>query len=314
MVPIAQISGTNTGLALTDAIDAFDTLSAFQKTNLYVDSITKIDAAYNKLTPNWIKHDFHPRNWEYNSHSLLVELPNNATRDNVIAQLYAKIQTFELLDVEGNNNTTIQLSGTAPDGTSLGFFTVKGTELVPGALNPFSIDVQIEPHNDLNEIQVATIGNHPLVGSRKFRAEPVGANQILIITEAWEHSANRTAEFGKVWGPPVVDQLWSRYVENLTEFAEGLGASRVSRPNPATPGISSALLQRGLGGLEAGIIENGVLIQTNANPFINDFRIPRFKVSGYLPGSAGSQVLRDSFTIKALFEGDSLYLKSFNSN
>jgi hypothetical protein len=317
------------GPPITAAVlDGFSALLDIDKTTFLGTANSTIEKAFVKISPNWYKHDLYPRNWEYNTHSLLVELPSEAERDSVLDALYLSIQDFEHLNVDGNNNSTIQTflrmpAVAATDFTSevprtrFGRFNLKIDFGVPNLLDRLNIDVIIEDHDTVldqngqatgaKELQVVTINQHPLVGSRKFRVEPVGDNQIKIITEAWEHSANGLAQWGKELGPPLVNQLWTTYIENLADYAEELGAERAFQTGPG--GVQTDQVFRFETSRLGGVVVDGIL-QRNDNPFRNDLRIPYLKVSDFAPASTGE--LRNAFRFRTLYEADPLYLKNFN--
>ena len=276
-----------------DYIRRWNELGNAQKYGLFLAASRGISLYYDDKTPNWYLYDngIVRHAWEYNTHWTTVRFSSKSERDAALVTMYDSLSTFSHLNVAGNNNIDLGIEG------NRGHFDIKalgGPEgLIPNMI--VSIDVLLELHPSIYEVQAVTNGKHPLVGSRKFRVEPIGNCDMKILTEAWEMSANFAAQIGKDVGVAgaQIDTTWTTYINNLTDHAVTLGAKKLA---VEIGGVATTEVQKSQTTLGA----------ENDNPFRKDLVDPTLRVSGFnLPSDKESiQDLRDVFIINSLYNAE----------
>jgi RHS repeat-associated protein len=191
---------------------------------------------YVKTSPNW---DFASAAMFHSLHTVTLRVCNISSRDAVN-------QAWE--DLKAFNHFTPNLAGISLDGDK-GHFTLRWTEPISkvGSAMPFvgnSIDVLFHRSEPTKELFAVTVGDHPLVGVRKWWAMDVGnpANKsevyLKISTEAYENTNGPLVNrLGRWWpidgGHSKQNRMWSMYIDNIANWwKENKRATIHEKPEP----------------------------------------------------------------------------------
>jgi RHS repeat-associated protein len=168
---------------------------------------------FDKNSPNWTLEGKGP--FHHTHHSIWVSLcgfKNAPSRDEMIDKVYTDLERFEHFNEPTNNIATVSIGG------SRGHFSISSpVASAASALAGNSIDVEFDFRRYKHEIIAVTIGDHPLVGVRKWWVEYDSAYEksFHVYTEAYEKDSGFLNAMARPITPAAQDRMWSTYLDNI---------------------------------------------------------------------------------------------------
>jgi len=95
-------------------------------------------------------------------------------------------------------------------------------------VNANPVAVELHYHDRFRMIEAVTLGNHMLVGIRRWQIIPAGPRGIQVISESWTRcngKLNQVAMQGL--GPLAMERIWSKYLFNIGQAVK-LPGSRIT--------------------------------------------------------------------------------------
>lgn len=87
-----------------------------------------------------------------------------------------------------------------------------------GLVNSNPVAVELHYHDKLRMVEAITIGNHMLVGSRRWHVIETSKQSVRVTSEAWVHANGKLNEFAmQSLGPLAMKRIWSQYLANIGE-------------------------------------------------------------------------------------------------
>jgi len=184
---------------------------------------------FDRNSPNW---DLANGALHYTYHNIFIELccarTRKPSRAEVTRMMYKDLAQFSHFDYPKENIGQALVSGNKVH------YTISGTVLP--ALSYIvgnTIDVELVLHPQKNEVQAVTLGDHPLVGSRKWRVENPRGYVFKVITEAYEQASGLSNWVAHPLAAYQQDDMWTTYLENIGSHWQllypGTTVSKVNR-------------------------------------------------------------------------------------
>ncbi|MFP6619110.1 MAG: hypothetical protein VB877_07190, partial [Pirellulaceae bacterium] len=98
-------------------------------------------------------------------------------------------------------------------------------------VNSNPVAVELHYHDRLLMIEAVTLGNHMLVGMRRWQVMPRGPRGIQVTSESWTHcngKLNQVAMQGL--GPLAMERIWSKYLSNIGQAVKMPGSRLTWQP------------------------------------------------------------------------------------
>ena len=143
--------------------------------------------------------------------------------DDAMDRIYADLKQFNHFSSPEANIASVQRSG------NTAHFAVNGAApALASWVIGNSIDVTLWDRDAQKQVVAVTIGDHPLVGVRKWWPEKAGellsssGGIVDIITEAYERKSGLFNRFG-YWlaGPYGQNDMWLTYLQNIATYWKG---------------------------------------------------------------------------------------------
>ena len=100
-----------------------------------------------------------------------------------------------------------------------------------GLVNSNPVAVELHYHDRLRMIEAITIGNHMLVGSRRWHVIKTGKQSVQVTSEAWVRPNGKLNEFAmQSLGPLAMERIWSQYLTNIGKAVKSTGSQFVNGP------------------------------------------------------------------------------------
>lgn len=141
----------------------------------------------------------------------------------VNSEIYEDLLKFTYFNGGHNNYATVRIEGNIAYFDALGWFFGGGSDWI----NDPEVGVALSEGPGGHEVSGQTLGNHQLVGVRRWRVDvspiqgPTGDNpdlRITIETEAYERRRNDANTFGsQLAGEAAQLGIWDAYLQNLSD-------------------------------------------------------------------------------------------------
>jgi hypothetical protein len=98
-------------------------------------------------------------------------------------------------------------------------------------VNANPVAVELHYHDRLRMIEAVTLGNHMLVGMRRWQVIPTGPRGIQVTSESWTRcngKLNQVAMQGL--GPLAMERIWSKYLSNIGQTVKMPGSQLTWQP------------------------------------------------------------------------------------
>ena len=174
---------------------------------------------FDRTSPNWLFEDFrtkgsrHPLH--HGKHGITLRARISPSETDAIAQgIYDDFKIFANFNNPTQNIAEVSISGTHAHFDLNNFATSFG-QMISG----YDINVTLIPDDQNKILTAVTIGQHPLVGVRKWsvNVSQDGDDFLFeIFTEAWERSLFTAVEIAKQFldGEEDMDKMWTTYITN----------------------------------------------------------------------------------------------------
>ena len=100
-----------------------------------------------------------------------------------------------------------------------------------GLVNSNPVAVELHYHDRLRMVEAITIGNHMLVGSRRWHVIKTGKHSVRVTSEAWVRPNGKLNEFAmQSLGPLAMERIWSQYLVNIGKAVKLRGSQFIRGP------------------------------------------------------------------------------------
>jgi RHS repeat-associated protein len=170
---------------------------------------------YDKNTPNW---KFARGQMHYSYHRVQLCIPNLTTNE-AMNRIYDDLRQFNHFSSPVQNIAAFTRSG------DKGHFSVNGAAVAGASwIVGNSIDIIVLERSAQKEVIGITIGDHPLVGVRKWRPEKAGellgkkGGIIDVVTEAYERPSGMFNDWFYSLAQQGQNEMWLIYLQNIAIY------------------------------------------------------------------------------------------------
>jgi RHS repeat-associated protein len=186
---------------------------------------------YIKDSPNWY---FATGQMDHTFHHIALCI-KRFDLERAVEMIYDDLTNFAHFSEPTENIAKVKISGDTAHFDLVPSLTASASYLAGN-----SIDVILAKYPERRELMAMTVGDHPLVGVRKWTVKKVilkafKSNRVDIVTEAYEQANSRANEAARSFiGRDQQNAMWSTYLENIAEFwSNTYGASEIEVDDPA---------------------------------------------------------------------------------
>ena len=92
-------------------------------------------------------------------------------------------------------------------------------------VNANPVAVELHYYNRFRMIEAVTLGNHMLVGIRRWQVIPVGSRGIQVTSESWTRCNGKLNQLAmQGLGPLAMERIWSKYLINISQAVKMPGS------------------------------------------------------------------------------------------
>ena len=98
-------------------------------------------------------------------------------------------------------------------------------------VNSNPVAVELYYHDRLQMVEAVTLGNHMLVGHRRWWVRQIGLHSAQVTSEAWVQPNGKLNEIAMdSLGPLAMERIWTRYLENIGNVTKRPGSRLIIGP------------------------------------------------------------------------------------
>ena len=100
-----------------------------------------------------------------------------------------------------------------------------------GLVNSNPVAVELHYHDKLRMVEAITLGDHMLVGCRRWHVIATSKQSVRVISEAWVRPNGKLNEFAmESLGPLAMERIWAQYLANISNATKLRGSQILHDP------------------------------------------------------------------------------------